>query len=402
MAVFKKDLTGVINDTGGVVLPADYRQVIIDENGFIAQLSTRYKNSWVLLDKSGKERMDKHYERIEPFNGRYYPVVNRGFWGAVDASGKEIVACVHDSLLQRNGDYTVVKFKSGYGIIDLKEAWIITPQTNPLQVLTNDRYFEFAGKTTFLKSFSGEIIYFSDNLLDFTDGVIRERLPNGAHWIIDMNGTITYRSNQPEQTEEVFPESEHFRAIRKDGKYGFIDDQGRLRIANRYENVKPFSGGMAAIRIMHQWGFIDQHENLVVQPVYDDVANFDNGHSIVIKDGLYGVIDNRGKVILPLRYDEIKLNEQNRWLLRQQQAYGLADSTGKVIIHPRYDTLADTGNGFVIARRNGKSGLLTLQGVNTVPMIYDDLVFDANHDQYMALKRAPWETVLQARQQTPQ
>jgi hypothetical protein len=402
MALFKKGLMGVIDDAGSIVLPANYRQVIMDENGFIAQLSTRYKNSWVLLDKSGNARIDKHYERIEPFNGKYYPVANRGFWGAVDANGKEIVACVHDSLLQRNGDYTAVKFKGEYGIIDLGETWIVTPQTNPLQVLNNNRYFEFAGKTTFLKSFSGEIIYFSDNSLEFAGGAIRERLPNGSHWIIDLDGTITYRSNQPEQTEEVFPESEHFRAIRKDGKYGFIDDQGRLRIANRYENVKAFSEGMAAIRIMHQWGFIDQHENLVVQPVFDDVGNYDNGHSIVMKDGLYGLIDKRGKVILPLRYDDIKLNAQNRWVLRQQGAYGLADSTGRVIIHPKYDTLADTGNGFVIARRNGKSGLLTLQGVNTIPMIYDDLVFDANHDQYMALKRAPWETVLEARQENPQ
>lgn len=389
----KRGRMGVLDQTGKMVLPARYRQLIIDGNRILARVDTPYRNGWVLLDQTGSELTEKHYEYIGPYNGSYYPVRNRGFWGAADQNGNEIVACVHDSLVQQAGHHIVVKFRDAYGVIDLDENWIVTPQPHPLRVLDENRYFEFADKTTFLKSFSGDIIYFSDNRLDFNGGYIRETLPSGADWTINMNGIIIDRSNQPDGTQHVFPESEGLRAILKDGKYGFIDAEGRLRIANRYEDVKPFSGGMAAIRIMNHWGFIDKEERLIVQPVYDRVENFHNGTAIVMKEERLGLIDESGKLVLPIRYDDIQLNQQNRWILRQGSLYGLASAAGAIIIQPRYESLTDTGNGFVIVSRNGKFGLLTLHGVNTIPTIYDNLLFDPHHGQYMALKRSPWTPV---------
>jgi hypothetical protein len=394
VALFRSgNRTGVIDMEGRIVIAADYDQLHIDDNRFIGSVDVGNKNRWVILDKRGKKITDKHYEYIGPFNKNFYPVRIRGFWGALDATGKEIITCVHDSLIEQTGDRVVVKFKGEYGIINLDQHWIITPQVNRLQLINDERYFEFGGKTTFLKSFSGRIIYFSDNRLDAVGGYIREQLPSGAHWLINMDGIIIDRSNQPDKTEKIFTESEGLRAIHKDGKYGFIDEAGRLRIANRYEDVKHFSDGLAAIRIREKWGFIDHLEKLVVQPVYDWVGNFDNGHAIVKKDNQYGLIDGNGKVVLPIRYDEIFLNEYNRFVLRQGSQYGLTDSSGTILIQPKHDELEDTGNGYVIGQRNGKFGLLTLRGVSTIPIIYDGLTFDSYHNQYMAVKKSSWRTV---------
>jgi hypothetical protein len=394
LASYKKGgRVGIVDAAGKIILQANYRQVVVGENRFLACLDTPYKNSWVLLDASGNALTEKHYERIEAYNGKYFPVRSRGFWGAIDFNGREIVACVHDSLVQQADNHIVVKFRNDYGIINIAENWIVTPQANPLRILNENTYFEYAGKTTFLKSFSGNIIYFSDNTLEFSGDHIRETLPSGAYWIIDMNGIIIDRSNQPDGAEHIFPESEGLRAILKDGKYGFIDDQGRLRIANRYEAVRPFGGDMAAVRIMGKWGFIDKSETLVVQPIYDTVEDYRNGMAIVTKDGQSGLIDERGKVVLPIRYDRIRLNDQKRWAIQQGGLHGLASASGTVIIQPKYDSITDTGNGFVIVRRNDKSGLLTLHGVSTVPMIYDELFFDAYHGHYIALKKSPWKQV---------
>src|SRR5690606_6093401 len=114
---------------------------------------------------AGKVLTPKHYEYIGPNNGIFYPVRNKGYWGAVDRTGREIIACVHDSLVQNDNRHIVVKFRSQYGIINLSENWVVTPRPNRLQLLNEDTYFEFAGQTTFLKSLSGGIIYFSDNPL---------------------------------------------------------------------------------------------------------------------------------------------------------------------------------------------------------------------------------------------
>lgn len=385
--------TGLIDTEGKILIPAKYNQLMIDPPYLLASLDIGYKTRWILLDSSGNTLSEKHYEHILPFNGKFFPVRNRGYWGAVNAEGKEIVTCVHDSLVQQTGNHIVVKFRGEFGIINLRENWIITPQAKPLKVLNDEMYFEYAGKTTFLKSLTGNIIYFSDNPLEYKTDHLVEHLPSGAFWKIDMNGTLIDRSAPSESAEQIFQESEGLRAIRKDGKYGFIDDHGRLRIANRYDDVQPFSTGLAAIKIRNKWGFIDRQENLIAQPVYDEVSVFNNGYAIVRQNNLSGIIDKNGKLVLPVRYDEILLTKEKRFILKQDGLYGMADAEGTIIIHPKYDDLSDTRNGYVIIQRKGKYGLLTLRGVSTIPMIYDGLIFDPHHNQYMAVKKSSWETV---------
>ena len=385
--------SGVINTSGKILIPPAYHRLEMDGNFLRACLDATSKHRWVMLDFHGRQISEKHYEYIGAFNGKYYPAKNRGYWGALNEIGTEVITCVHDSLLQNSGNNIAVKFKGQYGVINLQENWIVTPGDNRVEVLNEEAYLEYAGQTTFLKSLSGGIIYFSDNPLTYQDGYIREQLSTGAHWIIDMTGIIVDRSNQPLTAEKISPESEGLRAIMKDGKYGFIDNAGRLRIANRYEDVKPFTDGRAAIRIRGKWGFIDHQEKLVVQPVYDQVENFSNGMAIVKRDGLSGLIDANGKLLLPIRYDDITVNSSNRFMLRQGEAYGIADESGRIIISPRYDAVTDPGNGYIIVARDGKFGALTLKGVSTIPMIYDGLIFDTHHKHFVAQKRSAWQTV---------
>ena len=382
---------GVVTAEGKILIPPIYQDLIVDGDVFRACLVTGHKNRWVILDRKGKQVTQKQYEEIAPYNGGFYPVRHRGYWGAVDRYGKEIITCVHDSLLQYKADYIVVKFKGQYGILNLRENWIVTPQDHRLLLLDTDLYFAYGGKTTFLKSLRGNIIYFSDNPLQYDSGKIRENLPSGGVLTIDTSGVIADRSVQPALAEVIGQESEGLRTIRKDGKFGFIDGAGRLRIANRYEAARPFSNGRAAIRIMNRWGFIDRHEKLIVQPTYDRVEDFKGELSVVSRDGLSGLIDINGKVVLPIRFEEVQNNGSQRFIIRQDNLYGLADASGALIIHPKYDVIQDTGNGYVIIGRDGKFGLLTLQGVSTIPMIYDGLTFDRYHNQFLALKKSPWK-----------
>ncbi len=400
-AVFKiSDKAGLINRDGKIMLDGRFNELIMDQHYLRARLNTGYKNRWMILDSTGNNLTEKPYEFIGPFNGKIFPVRNRNYWGAVNALGKEIVACVHDSLIQQTDNYIVVRFKGKYGIINLHENWIITPQPNTLRLLDDAYYFEFAGKTTFLKSLTGKIIYFSDNRLEYKSNHVLEHLSSGAFWMIDMNGIIIDRSYHPQNVEKIFHESEGYRAIRKDGKYGFIDDQGRLRIANRYDDARRFSNGLAAIKIRSKWGFIDDQERLVVQPVFDQVERFNNGYAIVSQNNFFGLIDKSGKLILPCRYDEIVVNGENRFLLKQNGLFGMAAADGTLIINPKYDTLLDLSNGFVIIQRGGKYGLLTLQGLSTIPMIYDGLSFDSHHAQYLGVKKSAWEVFERSPQST--
>ena len=43
---------------------------------------------------------------------------------------------------------------------------VVSPRSNKLRLVAEDRFMEFTPKTTYLKSFDNNIIYFSENKLE--------------------------------------------------------------------------------------------------------------------------------------------------------------------------------------------------------------------------------------------
>jgi hypothetical protein len=385
---------GIVLSNGKILLPAIYHHLIIDKNFILASQRAGGKDSWNLLDSMGVKRINKTYEQILPFNGKYFAVKNRGFWGALNFVGQDVIACSYDSLMEAKDSLVVVKFRSQYGIINFKEEWIVAPQPNRLKLVGNKRYIEFTVPTTFLKSTDGNVIYFSDNRLDIHPEFLVEHLPSGARWKIDMHGVIVDRQVQPEEsTEKIFEEAEGMRAIKRNGKYGFIDSRGRLRIANRYEDVQPFSEGLAPVKILGKWGYINMRDNIAVQPVYEEVFAFKNGFAHVRQKDLFGLIDKNGKLVLPVRYEAIEVLPTKNVLIQQGKLWGLADATGRTVIHPKYDLVKDLGNGYVIVVRGEKYGVVTQQGLSTIPLMYDYIAYDTFNNFFVAMKKAVWTDV---------
>jgi hypothetical protein len=103
----KDNRFGVISSTGSIVVKPIYASLRVDDDRLIAQLPTDKR--FILLDSTGNAISNRTYDAIRSFNGKFYPVRNRGFWGAMNSTGKEIVACTHDSIGQVLDDLLVVK-----------------------------------------------------------------------------------------------------------------------------------------------------------------------------------------------------------------------------------------------------------------------------------------------------
>lgn len=389
LAIFKTASSyGVMKKNGGILLKPAFKKIVF-ENSFL--LTQDGNNNWSLRDTTGLLKTSKPYDIILKENKGLFAAMRKNHWGAIDEMGREVVACVYDSVLQTGDEQLSVKFKGQFGIINTKEQWLVYPQTNRLTLLNKDRYFKKVSKTLFLMSFDGTVLYFTDNGIKVNDTNFTEYISTGGNWTIDFDGKIVSRQLPPtEVTEKIFPASEGLRGIKRNGKYGFIDDLGRLRIANRYEDIKPFSEGLAAFKIRNKWGFINRDEKIIIQPTFDDAAPFANEHSIIKQKGFYGYMDQDGKVVLPARYDAVEVLRTKRLLLTLNGLKGLASENGTVLLHPKYESIHDIGNGYIVVKQDGKYGLATLKGLNTVPQIYDYMMYDAENDRYLALKKSGW------------
>lgn len=370
--------------------PFEFDSLVLEENFVRARL----KDQWMLYDTFHVKKTERTYTTMLPYNGRVFPVKNRGFWGAIDRYGKEVLGCVYDSLISFNYDDAYVKFKGLYGIMGYDEHWKIFPQRNRLTLIDSEHYIEKQDTILFLKKFNGEIVYFTYNKLKFVNGVFEETVEDGSVRQVTLSGisTTVVASPKVDNTEAVFEESEGYRGIRRNGQYGFIDARGRLRIANRYENIGRFHEGLAPVMILGKWGFVNTEDRIVINPNFETAAEFISGIAIVRRAGKVGVIGKEGQVILPLRYDSITRSGKLLQLHLQGQS-GFADYKGHVLIEPHFDHAELLPNNLVIVRDQDKWGVLTVDGMPVIPLIYSFIKYNPATDQFLANKKSEWKLI---------
>jgi hypothetical protein len=225
----------------------------------------------------------------------------------------------------------------------------------------------------------------SENFVEF--------LPDKTEKTISYRGELIQRTTMPGEVEVLFPEREGLRGIKKDGRYGFVDQRGRLRIANRYDSIGEFHEGLAAVKLIGKWGFVNTSDQIVVNPNYDNCSLFQNGRAIVSRYKKFGVIGPLGTPILPLRYDAVKRQPDGKFLLTTSALQGLADEQCNVLVEPRFSVLTEASNGLLVACREGKCGAITSSGLSVIPMIYDRLNYVSSRNIFLAEKKSAWKQI---------
>ncbi|MBX2897643.1 MAG: WG repeat-containing protein [Cyclobacteriaceae bacterium] len=384
----KNNKTGIITDQGKQVIPFRYDSVVI-HYPFVL---THTHAGWELTDVKQSFTSFKKYNHLgKPQHGLIPAQANR-FWGALNTSGDETIHCVFDSLLEISATYIVVKFKGQYGIISPREDWLVAPQPHPLKLVNDSCYLQLQPNNKFLKSFTGSVIYFTDNPLHFGSNFFVEYLPDGTIKHIDYQGRLVARKEPPQvdKIEAVYGEHEGLRGVKRDGKYGFIDSKGRLRIANRYDSITHFSEGLAAIKLIGKWGFINKQDQIVLNPNYTMVSEFKNGLCPVARHGKWGIINAQGNVVLNLEYDSIK-REPHHFTLYKNELTGMADAYGRIQVEPRFNSLEVLANGNLKVTQAQKWGVISAEGLSIIPIIYDALYFFPEKQQYLTLQKANWK-----------
>lgn len=382
------------------VLPLEFDSLCVTGSSVRSMQRKAGADFWELYDTVGVRKSVSKYELLLDFNGSFFPARNRGYWGGLNRYGQEVIACAYDTLLGVREGLVAVKVKGNYGIITTGDQWKLIPQPYPVELLNQENYLQRKDNLVYLMDFSGNALYFTDNAMSIYPDHLVERLPDGVEKEINLRGQITSRgpavlgqTNGTLPNEEKFPESEGFIGIKRDGKFGFVDRRGRLRIANRYDGIGAFHDGLAAMKLVGKWGFINTADEIVIQPTFDTVEPFDHGVAAASRNGKFGLIDQQGKEVLELRYDSIRRLPNQLVLLSLNGRQGLADALGKILIEPRFEYLAEAANGHIIVKQNNLYGLLSREGMSIMPLQFSNLIYVPQRDLFLAELKTAWESV---------
>ncbi|MCG8310076.1 MAG: WG repeat-containing protein, partial [Cytophagales bacterium] len=423
ISVKKEGKSGVLHFDGDVFLAPAYDSIKFENNVFIVKYKKDGKRGWSIINPSGKVITDQVYDEIDRLGDSYFKARRGNYWGVVNGLGKEIIFCKYDSIVQYTQGKLLVKFLGEDGILNLDGNWEILPQKKDIEIVDPMRYLirsPFGSYVAYYpdtKDFTAEYFLYRhgdrylEKTLDMKFGLLDEEgkrvikpefdeifslqedsiyyaKSEKGHSFITKSGEIMNAND--DRFEEIREMSERFIGVKIDGRWGFVDIHGKLRIANQYENIGPYNEGLAPIKILGRWGYIDKREDIIVQPAYDTVYSFRGGLCEVVKKGKFGLISAFGKIALECEYDDLKKLKTGGYLSKRDGKYGLVSPEGRLLILPRFDKVEDLDNGYVIASRKGKFGLLSNDGVDIIPMIYEELKYDRFNDVYLAAKSSEW------------
>jgi hypothetical protein len=422
--VVKQDgKSGILNLSGDVLFEPLYDSVRYAKGVFLVKSIRDGERGWRMINADGKIKTDHVYDELDWLGDSFFKAKRDGYWGVVNNRGKEIIYCKYDSLIEYSEGRLLVDFLGENGILNMDGSWEILPQqkeieiVDPMRYLIRSPYGSYVAYYPETRDFEAEYFLYKDGdrylekTLDLKYG-LRDELGKriippmfdeisplqedsiyyarsaGGYSFYTKSGKAMIRDD--DRFQEISDMTEEFIGVKIDGRWGFVDINGKLRIANQYENVGPFNEGLAPMKIIGRWGYLDKREDIVVQPGYDTVYIFKDGLCEVVEDGKFGLINAKGKEVLECEYDNIKRIENGGFLVERNNKYGLVNDKGRLIILPRFDRVLDLKNGYVIVSRKGKHGLLSNNGVSVIPMIYDDFMFDSINDVYLAAETAEW------------
>lgn len=407
LSVVRNDsVYGVINTKGVVVLPVQYRAIRLDTTCSLIATQHTETGKWGVFNRAGKAVTPAKYDEIRIQAFSLMTVRQSSLWFLLDASGHVIGDASFESVADFTGLYTTVRQRGKAGLINIKGNWSIEPTYDSLRIVgpqvvqyythphtglinihtknvllkadallpLGKRYFITidSGKTGVCNSLGVPVVPASYDFISTCtrDSIVTVQLA-GKLGLISLSGKMLLRPSTRFQEMHVMQEERV--GVKINNKYGFVDRDGKLRIANRYEGVAPFSDGMAAVMLRGRWGFVDKVEALRVQPIYTQVQPFHGGAAAVKKESKWGFVNKQGRETIKPQYDQVQLLPTGRYVVEKDGRKGLVSESGRELYPPKYERITDVGNGLVILNRNGKAGLADTGGYDVTPIIYDQV-----------------------------
>ena len=296
----------VYNGNLQLVLKGDYNSIELGcEGQFIVEKNRKYG----VVSEKGTIILPLKYSFINS-NKNGYTVTLNDKTGLFNSEGKEIIPISYRWIYTDEIDDNipiVARLNGKEGYINTKNEWVIPPTYRDAfafrQGLAKVRevrdyiYINLKGEPV-IQDFDADVIEPSDNT--YIVGVRKEC----KYMVYDLNGNLldTYNLLRNNWSDDAIF------AVKKGGKWGYIDGYGKVIIPLEYEEVRNFSEGLAAVRKDGKWGYINPKNEIVIPIEFTnkEVGFFKNGGAEYYTDRGAGLINLKGEIIAEPKYDSIE------------------------------------------------------------------------------------------------
>lgn len=360
--VSKNGKYGLINNEGKIIVCPQYTFMEDCNNGL---LLVKKDEKFGLIDVDGKMVLNLNYEWIYTFHDDMAMVRKGDKYGFIDKTGKLTIPIEWDSLGEfENGlasainiNKNICGFINKNGIVVTKvEDYYFDEQAKKIKIPYAQLFMPSEGVAIYetvegdsgYVGIDGKIILPPQKvtLSSFKNGIGVIQKSDGTSTMIDKSGKVI--ANIDGYIQNSFSCNMSF--AEKNGKYAAVNSEGKLITDYVFTDFKECTENFAAVKTEKgKWGFINLEGRLIIADKWDYVTQFINGTSIAETStaGItkYAIIDKDGKLVGNKTWGfvgkyEYGENANKFILVSENKKFGLLDNAGNILIPSQWDSIS--------------------------------------------------------------
>lgn len=296
---------GIINRSGNEVVPSEYDEVTLPNEGMIR---VRKDNLWGFFDTLGHKVIDFQYRTASDFS-EGLAVVNSDedslavWYGFIDKENHFVIPAQFQYAVTFNEGMAVVKNYDRFGMINRKGKEVVPCKYINMTGMIDGRFFAFDAETELAAMFDKKGKRLTDfkykDIQYYSEGLYTVLVDN-RYTFLDQKGDELFG-----MFEEVSGFFEGYSMVKRDGKYGIINRKGKVILPIEYDNSGwrsmeyIFSENLAMVEKNEKYGFVNKSGEIVIPIIYESAQHCTEGLIPVQKDGVWGFIDKDGNEVSP-------------------------------------------------------------------------------------------------------
>lgn len=264
---------GVVNYSGETVLTPDYESVLKVHGNDLYVVTKSGKQ--VLVKNDGNEILTTGFDAITAIlknqeNGII--VKNNNKYGVIKTTGDVIIEAKYDDLKEAKSGILIAKENGKYGVINLEGNTKVEFKYN--SITYNEVANIYIAEN---ESFNNEIL--DDQYNVKLSGILIDLSEEKDFIELRVNNEYKYYNFKLEEknVSDIFTSNTLFLS-KKNGKYGFLDKSGKVIVDYIYDDATEQNKfGFAAVKKDGKWGSINNKGTLIQEPTYnlDDYLKID-------------------------------------------------------------------------------------------------------------------------------
>ncbi len=242
-------------------LEAKYKEIKqVSGNGMYV---VKESDNWKIISKDGATELESDFGDVKSINGDNIIVSKNNKLGVINTQGNQILPIEYQDLIYAFSNYYIAKKDDKYGIINTSNETKLAFKYTQISHLKSVDFIEAWTETNETEIFNNNLEYKLTGLitdLDVDKGYMRIRISEEYKY-------YNFKFEEKKNTEILSGNTLFL--DKKDGKYGFIDLNGKVKVEYIYDDAtEQNSFGYAAINKDGKWGCINQNGEIIVEPKY--------------------------------------------------------------------------------------------------------------------------------------